>query len=124
MAQRVSLARILARRPDIWLLDEPFSALDAVTRSEMQALLRELVSRHRASAVMVTHDIDEALMVADRAVLIGKRPGRRIGEWRLSLPHPRHESLLQMNAERVQILQALHDARSDSRQMESVEFVI
>lgn len=124
MAQRVSLARILARRPDIWLLDEPFSALDAVTRGEMQTLLRELVSRHRASAVMVTHDIDEALMVADRAVLIGKRPGRRIGEWRLNLPHPRHQSLLEMNAERVEILQALHDAQSYRRQADSVEFVI
>lgn len=124
MAQRVALARILARRPEVWLLDEPFSALDAVTRSEMQTLLRELVSRHRASAVMVTHDIDEALILADRALLIGKRPGRQIGEWRFGQPHPRREALLAMHAERLDILQTLHDAHAYSRQAESVEFVI
>lgn len=71
MAQRVSLARTLARHPEIWLLDELFSALDAVTRAEMQDLLRTLITKSRTSAVMVTHDIDEALILADSAVLIG-----------------------------------------------------
>ncbi len=94
MAQRVSLARVLARNPEVWLLDEPLSALDAVTRTEMQDLLRTLISRHNASAVMVTHDIDEALILADRAILIGNKPGRQIGEWRLALPYPRHDALL------------------------------
>lgn len=124
MAQRVSLARVLARNPEIWLLDEPFSALDAVTRTEMQDLLRALITRHNASAVMVTHDIDEALLLADRAILIGNKPGRQIGEWRLALPYPRHDALLEMNSERVEILQALRDAHGHKRQVETVEFVI
>ncbi|MDO5639528.1 MAG: ABC transporter ATP-binding protein [Neisseria sp.] len=124
MAQRVSLARTLARNPEVWLLDEPFSALDAVTRTEMQDLLRTLISRHQASAVMVTHDIDEALILADRAILIGNKPGRQIGEWRLSQPYPRHDALLEMNNERVEILQALRDAHGHKRQVETVEFVI
>ena len=124
MAQRVSLARVLARNPEVWLLDEPFSALDAVTRTEMQDLLRTLISRHNASAVMVTHDIDEALMLADRAILIGNKPGRQIGEWRLALPYPRHDALLEMNSERVEILLALRDAHGHKRQVETVGFVI
>lgn len=124
MAQRVALARILARSPDIWLLDEPFSALDAVTRTQMQDLLRELIARHGASAVMVTHDIDEALLVSDRALLIGNKPGRLIGEWTLSRPYPRHDALLEMNTERVEILQALRDAHGHQRQTQTVEFVI
>ena len=115
---------VLARNPEVWLLDEPFSALDAVTRTEMQDLLRTLISRHNASAVMVTHDIDEALILADRAILIGNKPGRQIGEWRLALPYPRHDALLEMNSERVEILQALRDAHGHKRQVETVEFVI
>ena len=124
MAQRVSLARVLARNPEVWLLDEPFSALDAVTRTEMQDLLRTLISRHNASAVMVTHDIDEALILADRAILIGNKPGRQIGEWTLTRPYPRHDALLEMNQERVQILQALRDAHGYKHQLDTVEFVI
>lgn len=124
MAQRVSLARVLARNPEVWLLDEPFSALDAVTRTEMQDLLRTLITRHNASAVMVTHDIDEALILADRAILIGNKPGRQIGEWRLQQPYPRHDALLEMNQERVEILQALRNAHGHKRQVETVEFVI
>ena len=124
MAQRVSLARVLARNPEIWLLDEPFSALDAVTRAEMQDLLRTLISRHQAGAVLVTHDIDEALILADRAVLIGNKPGRELGQWRLDLPYPRQDALLDMNPERVAILQALRDAHGHKRQVATVEFVI
>ena len=124
MAQRVSLARILARNPEIWLLDEPFSALDPVTRTEMQNLLRELISRHNASAIMVTHDIDEALIVSDRAILIGNRPGHQIGEWMLNQPYPRHDALLEMNNERVEILQTLRNAHSHKHQVDTVEFVI
>ena len=122
--QRCAICQALARHPRVLLLDEPFSALDAVTRTEMQDLLRTLISRHNASAVMVTHDIDEALILADRAILIGNKPGRRIGEWRLGLPYPRHDALLEMNSERVEILQALRDAHGHKRQVETVEFVI
>lgn len=71
MAQRVSLARALARRPGVLLLDEPFGALDALTRLTMQDLLLELHAVEPATIVIVTHDVDEALYLSDRVVLLG-----------------------------------------------------
>jgi NitT/TauT family transport system ATP-binding protein len=111
MAQRTALARSLARQPEILLLDEPFSALDEITRSEMQGLLQQITSRHRTSAILVTHDIDEALILADRVLLIGSYPGRLIGEWRIGLPHPRDEVAAELSGVRLEIVQALRDAR-------------
>ncbi|MDX6233480.1 MAG: sulfonate transport system ATP-binding protein [Nocardioidaceae bacterium] len=73
-AQRVSLARALARRPDVLLLDEPFGALDALTRRSMHALLRRLFAEHRPTTLLVTHDVDEALAIADRVLVL--RDGR------------------------------------------------
>ncbi|GHS89920.1 ABC transporter ATP-binding protein [Campylobacterota bacterium] len=70
MAQRVSLARMVVRGAVMTLLDEPFSALDAFTRQSMQELLKTLIRRHQCSALIVTHDIDEALLVADRVLLM------------------------------------------------------
>jgi NitT/TauT family transport system ATP-binding protein len=75
MAQRVALARALAREPVMLFADEPFSALDAITRAEMQALLLDVVRRFDTAVLLVTHDIDEALAVADRVLLMG--PGER-----------------------------------------------
>jgi sulfonate transport system ATP-binding protein len=69
-AQRVALARALVREPDLLLLDEPFGALDALTRIKMQALLGELCRRHRPAVLLVTHDVDEALQLADRIVVL------------------------------------------------------
>ena len=111
MAQRVALARALARQPEIILLDEPFSALDEITRGDMQELLRQIVDRHHTAAVLVTHDIDEALTVADRVLLLGNKPGRLIGQWSINAPYPRQEVALNMNALRVDILQTLHRGR-------------
>ncbi|MBH0129074.1 ABC transporter ATP-binding protein [Salinibacterium sp. NK8237] len=71
MAQRVSLARALARRPGVLLLDEPFGALDALTRLSMQDLLLDLHAAEPATIVIVTHDVDEALYLADRVILLG-----------------------------------------------------
>ncbi|MDO5058916.1 MAG: ABC transporter ATP-binding protein [Neisseria sp.] len=124
MAQRVSLARAIARRPQVLLLDEPFSALDEVIRAQMQELLREIVQKHQTAAVLVTHDIDEALLVSDRIVLIGGTPGRTVGTWQPAESFPRHEKLLQMNALRVEILQSLHQAQQYSTQAKTVDFVI
>lgn len=115
MAQRTALARSLARQPQILLLDEPFSALDEITRSEMQALLQQITARRQASAVLVTHDIDEALILADRILLIGQYPGRLIGQWRIDLPHPRDEVIPDLTYVRVEIVQALRDARRAAR---------
>ena len=116
MAQRAALARCLARRPEILLLDEPFSALDEVTRTEMQDLLAQIIARHASAAVLVTHDIDEALRLADRIVLLGGAPGRAIGEWSLALPRSRDETLPPLTRARVEIVQALRQARRPAPQ--------
>jgi sulfonate transport system ATP-binding protein len=75
MAQRASLARSLARNPGVLVLDEPFGALDALTRLRMQDLLLEVHAAEPATIVLVTHDVDEALYLADRVVLLGAEPG-------------------------------------------------
>lgn len=111
MAQRASLARTLARAPEILLLDEPFSALDEVTRHEMQSLLLQIRAQRQAAAILVTHDIDEALLLADRILLIGGQPGQLIGQWRVDQPHPRDETTDALTSLRVQILQTLRSAR-------------
>jgi sulfonate transport system ATP-binding protein len=69
-AQRVALARALARHPGLLLLDEPFAALDALTRMRMQDLVNNLIRRHRPAALLVTHDVDEAILLADRVVVL------------------------------------------------------
>ncbi|GBD46822.1 ABC transporter ATP-binding protein [Methylopila sp. Yamaguchi] len=110
MAQRTALARCLARRPEVLLLDEPFGALDEVTRADMQRLLLKVVADHGAAALIITHDIDEALALADRVVLLGGAPARAIGEWPIALPHPRDDAIAETGALRVEILTALRAA--------------
>jgi len=81
MAQRTSLARALARNPAVLLLDEPFGALDALTRLKMQDLLLDVHSAEPTTVLLVTHDVDEALQLADRVILLGNdgdQPGARI----------------------------------------------
>ncbi|MEV7780210.1 ABC transporter ATP-binding protein [Kitasatospora sp. NPDC088351] len=86
-AQRVSLARALVRRPDLLLLDEPFGALDALTRLKAQHLVIDLWRLHRPAVLFVTHDVDEALLLADRALLMAD--GGIADEVRVGLPRPR-----------------------------------
>ncbi|MFV9474573.1 ABC transporter ATP-binding protein [Advenella sp. RU8] len=112
MAQRVALARSLARHPEILLLDEPFSALDEITRAEMQELLLQVTQKHQSAAILVTHDIDEALIVADRIILIGDMPGRQIGQWQINHPHPRDTISPELTQIRVEIIQLLRQARN------------
>ena len=69
-SQRVALARALVREPELLLLDEPFGALDALTRIRMHALLRDLCARHRPAVLLVTHDVDEAILLADRVLVL------------------------------------------------------
>ncbi|MCW2876462.1 MAG: transporter ATP-binding protein [Sphaerisporangium sp.] len=87
-AQRVALARALVRDPEVLLLDEPFAALDALTRLQMQELVAELCARHRPAVVLVTHDVDEAVRLADRVAVL--REGALAVDKTIDLPHPRH----------------------------------
>ncbi|MBD2040706.1 nitrate ABC transporter ATP-binding protein [Microcoleus sp. FACHB-672] len=88
MKQRVSIARALAMRPKVLILDEPFGALDAITKEELQEELLKIWNDHRATVLMITHDIDEALFLADRLVMMTNGPAAKIGEI-LEIPFPR-----------------------------------
>jgi NitT/TauT family transport system ATP-binding protein len=110
MAQRAALARCLARQPQVLLLDEPFGALDEVTRAEMQRLLLSVVNDFRTATVLVTHDIDEALLLSDRIVLIGGAPAREIAQWHIDFPQPRDDRVAELGQIRIDIVQALHKA--------------
>ncbi len=101
MAQRVALARALAPKPDLLLLDEPFGALDALTRRLMQKELARILQATRSTVLLVTHDVTEALMLADRIVLL--EAGKICETWTITAPRPRHES----EPEIVQLSQAI-----------------
>lgn len=93
MAQRVAIARGLFTRPGVLLLDEPFSAVDAITRMRLQDLLLSITQAHRMAALVVTHDIDEALLLSDRVLVMmadaGRGSGALVREFRVDAPRPR-----------------------------------
>jgi len=88
--QRVSLARALAHQPDLLLLDEPFGALDALTRAVMQKLLEELWQADRRTVLLITHDVEEALLLADRVIVL--QDGEIVTDLRVNLARPRHRA--------------------------------
>ncbi|KVT74927.1 ABC transporter [Burkholderia territorii] len=90
MAQRVALARALVNDPRLLILDEPLGKLDSLTRLTMQAELTALWQRDGFSALLVTHDVEEALFLAQRVIVFGPRPARIVAELHVDLPYPRH----------------------------------
>lgn len=92
MKQRVALARVLILRPKVLLMDEPFGALDALTRGEMQGLFLSLMRDTRGTSLFVTHDVEEAVTLADRLLVMGSSPGRIRADIPVPLPRPRERS--------------------------------
>ncbi|MBW4506809.1 MAG: nitrate ABC transporter ATP-binding protein [Scytonematopsis contorta HA4267-MV1] len=95
MKQRVAIARALSIRPQVLILDEPFGALDAITKEELQEELLKIWREHRVTVLMITHDIDEALFMADRLVMMTNGPAAKIGEV-LDIPFPRPRNRARM----------------------------
>jgi sulfonate transport system ATP-binding protein len=104
-AARVALARALVRQPKLLLLDEPFAALDALTRIKMHALVRQLWERHHPAVVMVTHDVDEAVVLADRVVVM--KAGRIAHHEVISPSHPRRRGDPVLEAQRGKLMAQL-----------------
>jgi NitT/TauT family transport system ATP-binding protein len=91
MQQRVALARALAAQPQLLLMDEPFASVDAQTRMGLEDLVMDIWQRARFAALLVTHDVDEAVLMADRVLILSRRPARVIREMMIPLPRPRDQ---------------------------------
>ena len=103
--QRAALARSLVREPQLLLLDEPFGALDALTRIRMQSLLLDLCARHRPAVLLVTHDVDEAIHLADRVLVLDQ--GRFSVDVTIDLPSDRTQREFRFAEVRAQLLRSL-----------------
>jgi nitrate/nitrite transport system ATP-binding protein len=100
MKQRVGIARALAIRPKMLLMDEPFGALDALTRGKLQRQVLDIWENHRQAVMMITHDVDEAIYMSDRIVLMTNGPSATIGEiLKVPFPRPRDRSAIRNSKE-------------------------
>ncbi len=106
-AQRVAIARALVPRPEVLLLDEPFSALDAFTRTDLQDHLLDLWADSKPTLILVTHDVDEAIVLADRVMVMCPRPGRIFEQIAVDLPRPRDRQSAAFDFVKRRVLAAL-----------------
>ena len=110
MKQRVGIARALSMEPQVLLMDEPFGALDALTRAKLQDELLEIVARTHSTVVMVTHDVDEAVLLSDKIVMMTNGPAATIGEvLQVDLPRPRQRVALAEDAQYANYRKAVID---------------
>ena len=108
MAQRVGIARALAMKPSVLLMDEPFGALDALTRAHLQDALMEIQQDLNSTVIMITHDVDEAVLLSDRIVMMSNGPAASVGEeLAIDLPRPRNRVALADNPRYVKYRQAV-----------------
>ncbi len=114
MKQRVAIARALSYRPKMLVMDEPFGALDALTRQHMQELLTHVWEHHRLTVLFVTHDVEEAVYMSDRVAVMTNRPGRIKSIIPIDLPRPRNIDMIATPPFAERERQVLHDIRSES----------
>ena len=120
MQQRASLCRALIHDPRLLMLDEPFGALDAFTREELWDVLQDVWMARRPTVILVTHDLKEAVYLADRVLIMSSRPGRIIAERRVPYPRPRRLDLT-YEAEFQAIVHELRDRISEARKAEPAD---
>lgn len=114
MKQRVAIARALSYKPKMLVMDEPFGALDALTRQHMQELLTRIWEHHRLTVLFVTHDVEEAVYMSDRVAVMTNRPGKIKSIVPVDLPRPRHTDMVGTSPFTERQRQVLHDIRSES----------
>ncbi|MDO1583838.1 ABC transporter ATP-binding protein [Rhizobium oryzicola] len=112
MAQRAGIARGLVNRPDVLFLDEPFGALDAITKAHLQGELQSIWSKEKITMILVTHDVDEAVFLGDRVVVMSPRPGRIREIVPVNLPRPRERTSSAFGEVRAHVLQSLNGTAS------------
>src|ERR1017187_5053487 len=113
MRQRVGIARAFALKPKMLLLDEPFGMLDSLTRFELQQVLIDLWNQNQKTALMVTHDVDEALFLADRIVMMTNGPAARVGDvLEVSFPRPREREDVMAHPDYYKLREYLIDRKS------------
>jgi sulfonate transport system ATP-binding protein len=120
-AQRVAIARALVPRPQVLLLDEPFSALDAFTRVDLQDHLLDLWADLRPTLVLVTHDVDEAIVLADRIMVMRPRPGRIFEEIAAELPRPRDRQSAAFDFAKRRVLAALDRSLERAKRVDDAD---
>ena len=113
MQQRVGIARALSKKPEILLMDEPFGAVDAQTREQLQEELLKIWAQTETTVVFVTHSIDEAIYLSDRVVVMQARPGRIKEEVKIDLPRPRWEGDIKADPRFAQLRARLRDSLRD-----------